>query len=143
MKNQNNIKIAKMKFIVTHATSTRDRSHHFFDENESLSCASSLPGSSHLMRTNPQIGSQLRVNSVHFLSRQRVFAFGGIPIPNSSTFIFVKRAVRKCPISWMKTIKVNTASVKSIPRRRVMKDRVESRLEEEIGGMKRQKKSTS
>ena len=99
IKNQKKIIIAKRKFILTQAMSTSDRAHHFFDAKESLSRASSDPGSSHLIRTKPPIGSQFKVNSVHFLSFPRVFAFGGIPIPNSSTFIFVKRAVRKCPIS--------------------------------------------
>lgn len=129
MKNQNNMTIAKIKFIVTQAISTRDLAHHFFEENESLSSASSLPGSSHLMRTNPQIGSQFSVYSVHLLSRPRLFAFGGIPMPNSSTFIFVYLAVRKCPISWMKTIAVKTISVRSIQRKIVIQYNIGGKME--------------
>ena len=102
------------KFIATQATSTRDLAHHFLEANESTSTASSLPGSSHLIRTNQPIGNQLRVYSVHFLSVNNRFAFGGIPIPNSNTFIFVSLAVRKCPISCINTTKVNIKRVRSI-----------------------------
>lgn len=104
-----------MKFMVTHAIKTTNRAHHFLWAKASLSPASSLPGSSHLIRTNPHIGSQLSVYSVHFLSSKSFFAFGGIPIPNSKTRIFVRRAVRKCHISWIKTTIVNIKSVRSIP----------------------------
>jgi hypothetical protein len=105
---------ARRKFIATQAMSTRARAHHFFRENASCSFASSLPGSSHLILTNPHIGSQFSVYSVHFLSEKSRFAFGGIPMPNSSTFIFVSRAVRKCPISCMKTTMVRIVSVRRI-----------------------------
>lgn len=113
-KSPKNIQNASRKFIATQATSTSDLAHHFFEANESLSSASSLPGSSHLIRTNQPIGNQLRVYSVHFLSVNNRFAFGGIPIPNSNTFIFVSLAVRKCPISCINTTKVNIKRVRSI-----------------------------
>ena len=109
-----------MKFIVTPAIRTSARAHHFFAENASCALASGRLGSSHLIRTNPPIGSQFRVYSVHFVSFPSTFAFGGMPIPNSSTFMPVSRAVMKCPISWTKTMKVNTARVRRIPRRIVI-----------------------
>jgi hypothetical protein len=120
-KNPKNIRNARMKFIVTPATRTRTRAHHFLAEKLSFAPASLLAGSSHLIRTKPPIGSQFRVYSVHSLSLPRDRAFGGIPMPNSSTFIPVSRAVRKCPISWMKTMKVKTRIVRRIPRRIVMR----------------------
>ena len=73
-------------------------------------------GSSPKIRTKPPRGSQLRVNSVHFLSVKSFIARGGIPIPNSSTFIFVSRAVIKCQNSWTITTIKRTRRVRRIPR---------------------------
>ena len=86
---------ARMKFIVTQATKTNARAHHLLAENESASLASAELESSHLIFTNHPIGSQLSVKFVPYLSVNSFLARGGIPIQNSSTFIFVNLAVRK------------------------------------------------
>ncbi len=42
-------------------------------------------------------------------------------MPNSSTFILVNRAVKKCPISWTNTINVKTTRARRMPRKIDMK----------------------
>jgi len=74
-------------------------------------------GSSPTIRTKPPIGSQLRVYSVHFLSVKNLYARGGIPTPNSSTFIPVSLAVIKCPNSWIITTIRSTTRVRRMPRK--------------------------
>jgi hypothetical protein len=59
---------------------------------------------SHLSLTKPPRGSQLRLKSVPFLSVNSVFARGGIPSQNSSTFTPKNLAAEKCHISWIITI---------------------------------------
>lgn len=126
IKRPKKIKYASRKFILTHAIRTRDRAHHLLLENESFSFASIAPGSSHFILTNPPIGSQFKVYSVPSLSFAIFFALGGIPIPNSKTFIRVNRAVRKCHISWIKTTTVKTNTVKSIPNKTNIKVKIKN-----------------
>ena len=94
-----------MKFIHTHQSIIMSCACIFLLINEVLSFSSQGVNCSHLRRTNHQIGIQLRLNRVPFLSVNNFFARGGIPIQNSSTFTQKKRAHKKCPISWTKTIR--------------------------------------
>lgn len=107
---------ARIKFIVTHATSTSKREKRFFVMNDHFFLASVPVGSSPRIRTKPPIGRRFIVKSVPFLSRKTLATRGGIPKPNSSTFIPVTLAARKCPSSWIRTTIRKTMKVRRIPR---------------------------
>lgn len=90
---------ANRKFIATPASITALFAKYDLETKESLSVERSSPSDSPFNLTNPPIGSQLSVYSVPDRSWKNLFARGGIPIQNSSTFIFASLATKKCPSS--------------------------------------------
>lgn len=112
---------ARRKFMKTPARRIITCFHQAACGRASLCLLSGSSKFSPFNRTNPPIGSQLIVQSVHFLSRKNRKIFGGIPSPNSSTFTPLHRAVRKCPNSWIKTTKKKTTSANIIPITRLIK----------------------
>ena len=117
MNNPVKMQNARKKFILTPAMRTNTRLINGLVIKAHSLFASKLRGSSPRILTKPPRGSQLRVNSVHFLSIKIFVARGGIPRPNSSTFIPVSRAVIKCPNSWTITTINRTMKVSRIPRK--------------------------
>ena len=90
---------ANTRFITTPATKTRSRLGRDFDIKAPSTKAEGFEKSSPSIRTNPPKGNALKVKSVHFLSVKIFLILGGIPNPNSKTFMPVILAVIKCPNS--------------------------------------------
>jgi hypothetical protein len=107
---------ANAKFTVTH----HRRMMIFFQTVALIKLSGALKssvslGSSPLSLTNHPNGIRLTVYSVPDLSVQSLNAFGGIPIPNSSTFTPDFLAAIKCPSSWIITKNINNAIQSIMP----------------------------
>ncbi len=107
---------AKAKFTVTH----HKRMIIFFHTVALIKLSGALKssvslGSSPFNLTNHPSGIRLTVYSVPDLSVQILNAFGGIPIPNSSTFTPDFLAAIKCPNSWIITKNIKSAIHSMMP----------------------------